>query len=83
MTLDRAEIDRRIHEAVAPVLARADALVESYLPDDFRVIGKHHPQYDTLYGRLHYFTRKLREFNDRMEADLIRLGIIPRSNDLR
>lgn len=53
--LSQNSIHERIQQAIAPQLRQLDHLIDSYTP---RIIGKHHPEYDTLFGRLHYQMRR-------------------------
>ena len=48
-------IEDRIQAAIKPVLDRAEELFTEYAP---KVIGKHHPLYDSPLGRNHHYKRK-------------------------
>jgi hypothetical protein len=49
-------IDQRILAAIQPQLDALEHLFHRYSP---RIIGKHHPEYDTVTGRLHHTLRRV------------------------
>lgn len=61
-----AAIEARIHAAIMPTLLKADALYDHYRPLHKQVVGKHHPMYDTLGGRLSHMRHKMRKFQARL-----------------
>lgn len=54
------EIKARIFAAVQPQLDALEAHHDRLMPMSARVIGKHHPEYDTVPGRVNNITRRLR-----------------------
>lgn len=58
-TMHIEEIRTRIAVAVKPQLDALEALHDRLIPISARVIGKHHPEYDTVPGRINNITRRL------------------------
>ena len=54
-----ATIEQRVMAAIRPTLEKADVLIDSYMPDKYRVIGKHHPEYDTFNGQIKHVRHML------------------------
>lgn len=67
-----ATVRARIMASIQPVLDKADAYYDHYRPLSDQVIGKHHPLYDTLAGKLSYLQRQLSQFEDKVEAQRMR-----------
>lgn len=54
------EIKARIFAAVQPQLDALEAHHDRLMPMSARVIGKHHPEYDTVPGRINNITRRIK-----------------------
>lgn len=54
--MNRAVIEERIQAAIQPQLDALEHLFHRYSP---RIIGKHHPEYDTVTGKLHHTLRRV------------------------
>lgn len=68
--MNRETVKARVMASIEPQLDRLGRMQAEYEP---RIIGKHHPEYDTLSGRLHYISRRLQRLMSDIGVQLTRL----------